>query len=261
MEINTAHPQFVRILNSCANDDERVRIKEKIVQDIVLDCYQHSFRLDDIPDLVHEQLFTETDDLTALSEKMPILRKLKRAIYEPALQASGDCQILPAGNAPHAEPIITDRDVSCCGTSPAAPISECYRRTAVQREIPRIIEFRSVKTGKLGVFSESAGPNKGFRNLFEFRQDSKGRRPGKEDGGCHCLGSEQIGGVEASDIEGPRDGGPKTRFSVNSTSEGGTKMAEERSHKATANRIAKLVGTYEGGKGVERQEPACHDGG
>jgi hypothetical protein len=44
------------------------RIKEKIVQDVVLDCYQHYFRLNDIPELVHEQLLTDPDDLTKASE-------------------------------------------------------------------------------------------------------------------------------------------------------------------------------------------------
>ena len=55
---------------------------------------------------------------SALSEKMPILRKVNPPVRAPALQASGGCQILPAGNALHAEAIITDRDVSCCGHKP-----------------------------------------------------------------------------------------------------------------------------------------------
>ena len=68
VEINVGHPRVLSLLKLCASDADRVRIKEKIVQDIVLDCYQHAFRLDDVPELVHEQLFTETDDLSKASE-------------------------------------------------------------------------------------------------------------------------------------------------------------------------------------------------
>ena len=68
VEINVAHPKFVSLLNSCANDEERVRIKEKIVQDIVLDCYQHNYRLNDVPEMVLEQLFDDTNDMAKASE-------------------------------------------------------------------------------------------------------------------------------------------------------------------------------------------------
>jgi len=34
----------------------------------VLDCYQHTFRLDDIPDIVHEQVVTEPEDVGRASE-------------------------------------------------------------------------------------------------------------------------------------------------------------------------------------------------
>lgn len=43
-------------------------MKESIVQDIVLDCYQHSFRLEDLPERVHEQVFTEPGDATRAAE-------------------------------------------------------------------------------------------------------------------------------------------------------------------------------------------------
>lgn len=43
-------------------------MKEAIVQDIVLDCYQHSFRLEDVPEIVYEQAFTEDDEATRAAE-------------------------------------------------------------------------------------------------------------------------------------------------------------------------------------------------
>lgn len=68
IEINAGHPRFVNLLKSCATVEERVQTKERVVQDIVLDCYQHTFRLDDIPDSVHEQVVTEPDDLKRAAE-------------------------------------------------------------------------------------------------------------------------------------------------------------------------------------------------
>lgn len=68
VEINIAHPKLVSSLKGCANAEERVSLKEKVVQDVVLDCYQHSFRLDDVPEIVHEQVVTEPEDLKRAAE-------------------------------------------------------------------------------------------------------------------------------------------------------------------------------------------------
>lgn len=68
VEINVGHPRLVDLLKACTTAEERVRMKERIVEDIVLDCYQHTFRLDDVPDIVHEQVVTEPDDLHRASE-------------------------------------------------------------------------------------------------------------------------------------------------------------------------------------------------
>lgn len=62
IEINAAHPQLKRLFETCRNAEERVDAKERYVRDVVLDCYQHSFRLDDIPETVHEQVMTEPDE-------------------------------------------------------------------------------------------------------------------------------------------------------------------------------------------------------
>lgn len=68
VEINAAHSRFKRLLQSIAVAEDRIRIKESIVQDIVLDCYQHSFRLEDVPEGVHEQVFTDPDDAKRAAE-------------------------------------------------------------------------------------------------------------------------------------------------------------------------------------------------
>lgn len=68
VEINVTHPQLQALLKSCSTADELVRAKESVVQDIVLDCYQHCFRLDDVPEIVHEQVVTEPEDLKRAAE-------------------------------------------------------------------------------------------------------------------------------------------------------------------------------------------------
>lgn len=68
VEINAAHPRLKRLLQACTTVEERIRTKERIVQDIVLDCYQHSFRLEDVPDGVHEQIFADSEDAGRAAE-------------------------------------------------------------------------------------------------------------------------------------------------------------------------------------------------
>lgn len=62
IEINVAHPQVKRLFEACKTAEERIEAKERFVRDVVLDCYQHSFRLDDVPAMVHEQVFTDPDE-------------------------------------------------------------------------------------------------------------------------------------------------------------------------------------------------------
>jgi hypothetical protein len=59
IEVNAAHPRLVAMMKACATAEERVALKERIVEDIALDCYQHTFRLDELPEIVHEQVLTQ----------------------------------------------------------------------------------------------------------------------------------------------------------------------------------------------------------
>ena len=68
VEINVGHPRLVSLLKACKTGEERVRVKDRIIEDVVLDCYQHRFRLDDLPDIVHEQVVTEPDELKRVTE-------------------------------------------------------------------------------------------------------------------------------------------------------------------------------------------------
>jgi len=68
VEINVTHPQLQALIRACSTSDEIVQAKERVVQDIVLDCYQHCFRLDDVPEIVHEQVVTEPEDLKRAAE-------------------------------------------------------------------------------------------------------------------------------------------------------------------------------------------------
>ena len=68
VEINADHFRFKRLLQSVSTAEERIRVKESIVQDIVLDCYQHGFHLEDVPEIVYEQVITENDEATRAAE-------------------------------------------------------------------------------------------------------------------------------------------------------------------------------------------------
>jgi hypothetical protein len=68
VEVNAAHPQLKRLLRGCRTAEDRVRTKERIVQDIVLDCYQHQFRLENLPKTVHDEISSETDESKRAAE-------------------------------------------------------------------------------------------------------------------------------------------------------------------------------------------------
>jgi hypothetical protein len=62
IEINVAHPRLKRLFEACQTVEERIEAKERFVRDVVLDCYQHSFKLEDLPETAHEYVMTEPDD-------------------------------------------------------------------------------------------------------------------------------------------------------------------------------------------------------
>ena len=62
IEINVAHPRVIKLFEACQTAEERIEAKERFVRDVVLDCYQHSFNLEDLPDTVHEHVMNEQDD-------------------------------------------------------------------------------------------------------------------------------------------------------------------------------------------------------
>jgi len=68
VEINAAHPRLRRMFDACRTAEERVEAKERYVRDVVLDCYQHAFDLEDVPDSVVEQVLTDPDDAKRAAE-------------------------------------------------------------------------------------------------------------------------------------------------------------------------------------------------
>lgn len=68
VEINAAHARFKRLFETCKTVEEKISVKERFVRDVVLDCYQHSFRLDDLPDTVHEKVIGEVDEAKRAAE-------------------------------------------------------------------------------------------------------------------------------------------------------------------------------------------------
>jgi hypothetical protein len=68
VEINVANPTFVKMMHSCSTAEERVICKERYCRDVVLDAYQHAFRLGDIPDQVWSAVQGEEDDSKKAAE-------------------------------------------------------------------------------------------------------------------------------------------------------------------------------------------------
>ncbi|MGH9367206.1 MAG: hypothetical protein ACRD3M_06000, partial [Thermoanaerobaculia bacterium] len=62
VEINAANSGLRELLSSCKTAEERHRSKEKYCTDIVLDCYQHEFSLDTIPDEVTLAATTHSEE-------------------------------------------------------------------------------------------------------------------------------------------------------------------------------------------------------
>jgi hypothetical protein len=68
IEINVAHPQVKRLFKACQTVEERIEAKERFVRDVVLDCYQHHFKLEDLPDAAHDFVMSEQDDNVRAAE-------------------------------------------------------------------------------------------------------------------------------------------------------------------------------------------------
>jgi len=68
VEINVANPSLVNLLKSCASLEERVLVKDRYCRDVVLDCYQHCFRLDSVPDGVWKVVQSLGEDSVKASE-------------------------------------------------------------------------------------------------------------------------------------------------------------------------------------------------
>jgi hypothetical protein len=56
-----AHPRLKRLFEACQTAEERIEAKERFVRDVVLDCYQHSFKLEDLPEQP-TNMYNRTDD-------------------------------------------------------------------------------------------------------------------------------------------------------------------------------------------------------
>jgi len=51
-----------RLIQECRSVDERIATKERYVRDVVLDCYQHSFQIQNTPDAVIEAVISDSDE-------------------------------------------------------------------------------------------------------------------------------------------------------------------------------------------------------
>lgn len=84
VEINAANPQFRKLLEACKTAEERIVSKERYVRDVVLDCYQHAYSLEDVPGAVMEALINDmgNDKRRAAEIHLNHDKALRMAIHE-----------------------------------------------------------------------------------------------------------------------------------------------------------------------------------
>lgn len=82
VEINVGNPELKQLLESCKSIDERIAAKERYCKDVVLDCYQHHFKLDDIPDEVSSAMAQSDESVRAAEIYLNHDKAIRFAIHE-----------------------------------------------------------------------------------------------------------------------------------------------------------------------------------
>lgn len=68
VDINGANTLLAGLLRLCSNHTERAALKDRYVRDIVLDCYQHAYNLDELPESVIELRREPAEDIFRAAE-------------------------------------------------------------------------------------------------------------------------------------------------------------------------------------------------
>ncbi len=68
VEINAANQTLRELLTTCKTAEERTRAKERYCQDVVIDCYQHEFQLESVPEVVFLAISTHDDEEARAAE-------------------------------------------------------------------------------------------------------------------------------------------------------------------------------------------------
>ena len=82
VEINAGNQQLVHLLQSCRTADEKIEAKERYVRDILLDCYQHYFKLEELPQRIHESLRDEDQTRRAVDVHLNHDKAIRIAVHE-----------------------------------------------------------------------------------------------------------------------------------------------------------------------------------
>jgi len=82
VEINVGNPSFKQMLKDCRSVEERMAAKERYCRDIVLDCYQHHFRLDDVPEEVSDAMAESEEAARAAEVYLNHDKAIRFAIFE-----------------------------------------------------------------------------------------------------------------------------------------------------------------------------------
>lgn len=89
IEINVANPALKNLFISCKTTEERVFTKERYCKDIVLDCYQHLFNLEDVPDEVAPVVSEAEEKVRAAEIYLNHDKAIRFAIHERDKKRSG----------------------------------------------------------------------------------------------------------------------------------------------------------------------------
>lgn len=68
IEINAGNAQLKRVMQECRSVDDRISTKERYVRDVVLDCYQHSYQIQNTPEAVVEAITSDPDERRRAAE-------------------------------------------------------------------------------------------------------------------------------------------------------------------------------------------------
>ena len=82
VEINIGNPSLKSLFQTSKNVEERIAAKERYCKDVVLDCYQHHFKIDDFPEEVLSPIAQSDESVRAAEIYLNHDKAIRFAIHE-----------------------------------------------------------------------------------------------------------------------------------------------------------------------------------